>query len=372
MNSFYINSGNIKLHVLAEDEDNTKETLLFIHGYPDDSNSWTNQFAYFRSKYRLAAFDLRGIRNPFQKEIPESFKMEDLMEDIQAVIHFLVGDNRKVHLIGHDWGAVISWCFVSDPKYKNKLYSYTAISCPHPRIMYDNFASGMISFNPETVWKSLSQLARSWYIFFYQIPNFGEILWNTSPKFFWNILMDKANLPKNDPMRNYDSAEILKCTIGNINLYRSIIQSMQIPDLPYEKITLPICLIIPERDLVLSPMVYATTSNYYSNLEEHVLQANHWVHREQAALVNKIMENFLAKSVKTIEIHFHLEWNTDTMKTGEILIQLKNQFLRMAKGEVLKIKSTERDLKDSLVSWSRLTGNLILKFSENEFYIKKI
>jgi pimeloyl-ACP methyl ester carboxylesterase len=108
MKSYYIDSEDIKLHVLAEDPKDNKETILFLHGYPDTSSSWQKQFEYFRDKYRVAAFDLRGIKNPFQDQLPTSFQMQNLMEDLDNVIEFLVGSNGKVHLVGHDWGSVIS------------------------------------------------------------------------------------------------------------------------------------------------------------------------------------------------------------------------------------------------------------------------
>ena len=61
MKSYYIDSENVKLHVLAADQIDGKETILFLHGYPDTSSSWEKQFEYFKDKYRVAAFDLRGI-----------------------------------------------------------------------------------------------------------------------------------------------------------------------------------------------------------------------------------------------------------------------------------------------------------------------
>ena len=130
MKSYFIDSDNIKLHVLAADEKDGKETILFIHGYPDISSSWVKQFEYFKDKYRVAAFDLRGIKNSFQEKIPTAFNMQNLLEDLDNVIEFLVGRNGKVHLVGHDWGAVISWCYISDPIYLKKVFTFTSISCP--------------------------------------------------------------------------------------------------------------------------------------------------------------------------------------------------------------------------------------------------
>lgn len=371
MKTYYLDSHGVKLRVLAEDEINNQETILFIHGYPDDSSSFTKQYSHFKKNYRVAAFDLRGVKNSLQETLPESFKISEVIKDIEVVILFLVGENRKVHLVGHDWGAVLSWCFISEKKYQNLVYSFTAISCPHPRIMYDNFARRLIGFDINEMFESLDQFRKSWYIFLFQIPALPEFVWNLIPEFIWKTVMKFANISESDEMYHYDREKILKIVIGNINLYRAVLSGFDIPDLPNEKVNIPISLIIPEKDLMLNPMIYDRTKEYFPTTEEYHLQANHWVHREQPDTVNRILDSFFESYIKNSEIRYQIEWDALRMNTGEILIQLKNHFARMSSGQVLKLISSERDLKDALQSWAHLTGNKILKITEKEFYIKK-
>jgi pimeloyl-ACP methyl ester carboxylesterase/TusA-related sulfurtransferase len=371
MKTYYVDSNGVKLRVLAQDEVNNQETILFIHGYPDDSSSFTKQYSHFKTNYRIAALDLRGVRNSFQENLPQSYKISELLEDIETVILFLVGANRKVHLVGHDWGAVLSWCFISEKKYQNLVYSFTAISCPHPRLMYDNFARRIVSFDFLEIVTSLEQFRKSWYIFLFQIPKLPEIVWNLIPEYIWKILMKASNISDRDEMYHYDKEKILNMVLGNINLYREILSGFNIPDLPFEKVNLPITVIIPEKDIMLHPMIYDRTNEYFPNIEEHRLQANHWVHREQADTVNRIIGSFLETYIKNSDIYYQIEWDATRLNSGEILIQLKNHFARMSSGQILKLISNEKDLKDPLQSWAHLTGNKILKFSEKEIYIKK-
>lgn len=373
MKSYFIDSDNIKLHVLAADEKDGKETILFIHGYPDISSSWVKQFEYFKDKYRVAAFDLRGIKNSFQEKIPTAFNMQNLLEDLDNVIEFLVGRNGKVHLVGHDWGAVISWCYISDPIYLKKVFTFTSISCPHPKLFYNNVFGKLFSWNLAEMQKSIDQIARSWYILLFQIPALPELIWKTLGSSIWKAVLKAANVPESDEMFQFDKEKILGRTIGNIGLYRDILKNAgaDIPDLPLEKVTLPITVIVPENDAALSPMIYEKTKDYFINADFQYIQANHWVHREKPYHVNQVIEKFLREFMKNSDIYFHSEWDTGNLSAGEILIQLKKKISDLNPGNILKLKTKESGIKDALFSWSLLTGNQLIKSKESEFYIKR-
>ena len=373
MKSYYIDSENVKLHVLAADQIDGKETILFLHGYPDTSSSWEKQFEYFKDKYRVAAFDLRGIKNPFQEHIPADFNIQTLMSDLDNVIEFLVGANGKVHLVGHDWGAVISWCYISEPNNSKRVFTYTSISCPHPRLFLNNVFGKLFSRDFSEIQKSLDQISKSWYILFFQIPILPELIWSTAGEPIWKRLLVAASVPDSDTMFRFDREKILQSTLGNINLYRAILKNWggNVPELPQEKIQLPITVIIPEQDTALAPMIYEGTKDICVNADIHTLQANHWVHREKPFHVNQIIEKFLRDFMKNSDIYFHVEWDTGNLSAGEILIQLKKKIGNMNSGNILKLKTKESGMKEALFSWSLLTGNKLLKSKESEFYIKR-
>lgn len=123
---------------------------------------------------------------------------------------------------------------------------------------------------------------------------------------------EKASVPESDEMFKFDKEKILSTTLGNINLYRDILRNggAAIPDLPLEKVTLPIKVIIPENDVALSPMIYEGTKTYFVNADLQILQTNHWPHREKPYHVNQILENFLKDFMKNSDIYFHSEWDT--------------------------------------------------------------
>lgn len=293
MKSHYIDSNDLKIHVVCDPPNPEKETVLFIHGFPDNNQTWHSQFAAFKGKFRLAAFDLRGITNPLQETPPESYKMPDLLSDLTSVIDYLVGKNGRVHLVGHDWGAVISWVYVADPALSKRIISFSAISCPHPKLFFNNTFERLQTTDLTEISKSLEQISKSWYILFFQLPFLPEIFWQFFGEWAWKELLNQCNVPYDDPGYNISKEEILSGVIGNINLYREILQG-DIPELPIHRVETPVLVIIPEHDLAINPMVYEGTKDYFPNAELTYMNANHWVHREKSFQVNLLLERFWA------------------------------------------------------------------------------
>jgi pimeloyl-ACP methyl ester carboxylesterase len=81
--------------------------------------------------------------------------MPELCDDLSEVIDQLnVG---KTHLVGHDWGSIVSWHFAA--KQPDRVLSLTALSVGHPGAY---LAGG------------IEQLLRSWYAFLFLPPGIAE------------------------------------------------------------------------------------------------------------------------------------------------------------------------------------------------------
>lgn len=77
------------------------KTMVFIHGWPDDQNIWTEQINEFAKTYNCKTLQLPGFGE----------KEESL--DFPQMTERLVADIRKfsepVILVGHDWGAYFAY-----------------------------------------------------------------------------------------------------------------------------------------------------------------------------------------------------------------------------------------------------------------------
>src|SRR5699024_10991780 len=65
---------------------------------------------------------------------------------------------RDAHVVGHDWGAAVAWLLAARDA---RVRSLTSVSVPHPA-----------AYLSSTVFPS--QLMRSWYIAFFQLPGLPE------------------------------------------------------------------------------------------------------------------------------------------------------------------------------------------------------
>ena len=151
----YIETNGIKLHVvMAGPEDG--QPVLLLHGFPEFWYGWRKQIpALAEAGYRVIVPDQRGYNLSDKPKGVRSYRVDTLAKDILGLIDALGYD--KVHLIGHDWGAIVAWAFAI--WHPERLHKLGILNVPHPAVMLNFLRRG----DPE-------QLRRSWYIFFFQLP----------------------------------------------------------------------------------------------------------------------------------------------------------------------------------------------------------
>jgi pimeloyl-ACP methyl ester carboxylesterase len=124
----YADNAGTKIHYVTMGSDK-KPLMVFVHGFPDFWYSWRNQIQAFSADYQVVALDLRGYDLSDRPEGVENYKIPVLLRDIRAVID-AERKGRKVILIGHDWGAALSWLFTGqNPDLIERL---VVLSVPHP------------------------------------------------------------------------------------------------------------------------------------------------------------------------------------------------------------------------------------------------
>lgn len=96
------------------------EVIIFIHGWLDNSQSFTPLLPFFTDQYQCYTIDLPG--HGFS-DAPSSIEPYHFTSYISRLYDFIIEHNlQKVHLVGHSFGAAISLCFASAfPEHVNKL-----------------------------------------------------------------------------------------------------------------------------------------------------------------------------------------------------------------------------------------------------------
>ena len=131
----YADNAGAKIHYITMGSDKNP-LMVFVHGFPDFWYSWRNQIKAFSANYQAVALDLRGYDLSDQPEGVDNYKFPVLLDDIRAVIN-AERNGRKAILIGHDWGAALSWLLTGqNPDLIERLI---VLSVPHPGAVREEF-----------------------------------------------------------------------------------------------------------------------------------------------------------------------------------------------------------------------------------------
>ena len=154
MNYEYIETNGIRLHVAQAGSDD-KPLVILLHGFPEFSYGWRKQIPYLvEAGYRVWAPDQRGYNLSDKPEGLAAYSIDELAADVIGLID--AAGEKKVFLVGHDWGAAVAWWVAA--KYPERLKKLITLNVPHHSVMR------------KTLRSNFSQLRKSWYIGFFQIP----------------------------------------------------------------------------------------------------------------------------------------------------------------------------------------------------------
>ncbi|MFT6990749.1 MAG: pimeloyl-ACP methyl ester carboxylesterase [Paraglaciecola sp.] len=103
---------NVNIHYVEAGADSvgnpSRQTIIFLHGFPEYWGTWHAQLDYFAKQYRVIAPDLPGYNLSDKPQEQSFFEVPNL---IQFMAKFIQGvaPQEKIILVAHDWGGVIAW-----------------------------------------------------------------------------------------------------------------------------------------------------------------------------------------------------------------------------------------------------------------------
>ena len=125
----WVRTGGVELCV-AELGDPSRPTVVLVHGYPDTKEVWSEVASRLADRFHVVLYDVRGHgRSTAPEPLRGGFTLEKLTDDFLAVAD-AVSPDRPVHLVGHDWGSVQSWEFVTVERTVGRIASFTSMSGP--------------------------------------------------------------------------------------------------------------------------------------------------------------------------------------------------------------------------------------------------
>jgi pimeloyl-ACP methyl ester carboxylesterase len=128
--------------------------VVLLHGFPETNTMYRPVIDRLTAKgYRALAPLQRGYSPGARPKRRRDYRADELVTDVMALID--ASGAQRVHLVGHDWGAVVAWYVAQE--FPDRLLTLTALSVPHP-----------VAFL-KAVGTSRQALA-SWYMLFFQLP----------------------------------------------------------------------------------------------------------------------------------------------------------------------------------------------------------
>lgn len=124
----FVDLPGLRMHVA---EAGRGEPVLLLHGFPQHWWEWRKVIPGLAEHYRVICPDLRGAG--WTDAPPKGYTRDHLLADVVAMLDALQLD--RVHLIGHDWGALVGFqlCLSHPDRVRNHL----CVGTPHPFIRFD-------------------------------------------------------------------------------------------------------------------------------------------------------------------------------------------------------------------------------------------
>jgi pimeloyl-ACP methyl ester carboxylesterase len=253
----YAEVGDVRLHYV---EAGDGPLVVLLHGFPEFWYGWRRQIAPLAAAgFRVVAPDLRGYNLSSKPDGIAAYGADKLADDVRGLIQERGAESALV--AGHDWGGTAAW----------------TLAMRHP-----------------------SQLRRSWYFFYFQLPDLPE---HHAQADDWEFLQEFLR----DAQPPYTPEEIKRyieawsqpgAATAMINYYRFAVRHSSGEIRP---ITAPTLVIWGERDRYLGPTLAEPHHDDVPNLDrvERLPDASHWVHHDEAERVNQLLIDFFAPARTT-------------------------------------------------------------------------
>ena len=294
--------------------------VILVHGFPESWYSWRHQIpALAAAGYHVVAPDMRGYGKSDKPKVVEDYDIHHLTGDIVGLVDAM-GEKTAI-LVGHDWGAVVSWnAMLLHP---DRFNGYAAMSVPYrgrnPNLRPMDATRARYGEN-------------FWYTVYFQEPGVAEKEFDAQPYEFLSrmYLLAEGQTPVEppeitDPRRSaggwiprmgkmkqlpawltqkdldYYVSEFNEAGFGGgINYYRNINRNWETtPQLTGAKISAPVMFVAGEQDIVIAgasaDALTTSMKTTVNDLRGVTLLPNtgHWVQQERPEEVNALLLDFL-------------------------------------------------------------------------------
>ncbi|MFF4169801.1 SDR family oxidoreductase [Streptomyces sp. NPDC001744] len=284
-----VRTGGVELCVAELGEDG-RPTVLLVHGYPDSKEVWSEVAERLAGEFHVVLYDVRGHgRSSAPVPLRGGFTLEKLTDDFLAVAD-AVSPDRPVHLVGHDWGSVQSWEFVTVARTEGRIASFTSMSGPS----LDHFGhwinKRLTRPTPRRIGQLLGQGAKSWYVYTLHTPVLPELAWRGPLGKRWPKILERI---EKVPAGDYPTSSLPNDAAHGAWLYRDNVRARLRRPRPDAYAHTPVQLIVPTGDAFLSERLHDDLGTWVPELTRRTLPAKHWVPRTRPDQLSSWIAEFV-------------------------------------------------------------------------------
>lgn len=266
----------------------TAPTVLLVHGYPDDHAVWDLVVERLAAAHHVVTYDVRGAGVSGSPAARDGYRMEALVADLVTVARSVCPD-RRVHLVGHDWGSIQSWAAVTGPGRTLEFAGFVSISGPSLDHAGDwmraRWRPGIADLH-----QLGSQALRSWYIGAFQTP-LGPLAWRLGLARLWPSILVRREGVEVDA--RWPGPNLMADAERGVELYRANLRTgpRRARATPTD---VPVLLVVPADDAFVSPALLDGIEALATDLTRRDVAGGHWLLRSDPDMVAHLVAGFVA------------------------------------------------------------------------------
>jgi pimeloyl-ACP methyl ester carboxylesterase len=252
------------------------EPVVLLHGWPERATSWREVTPVLNAAgFRTLVPDRRGFSPGARPKRRRDYTLPKLVDDVVALIDEIGG---PVHLVGHDWGAVVAWTVAGH--HPDRVRTLTAVSVAHPAA----FVKAMVRSD---------QARKSWYMGLFQLPVLPELVVTRRAAWF-DLQLLKGGMSKDDVAR-FRREIVEDGALGtSIGCYRAV--PLTDPGVTRFRVAAPTTMVWSDRDVALGRWGAEHSADWCDgDFELVVLEGlSHWIPTEAPeVLAETILERIV-------------------------------------------------------------------------------
>ncbi len=258
------------------------QTLVMVHGWPDSHAVWdlvADRLAADGS--HVVTFDVRGVGESTPALVPRPYALDKLAADIDAVIDATSPD-RAVHLVGHDWGGVEGWEYITTDACLGKVTTFTTVSGPN----LDHLGH-LMRTNRRA---ALAQGSRSMYTLVLSLPVVRTGMWHLGMSRVFRRWLQLTEGIR--PDSGYPGPDLAQAATAAVPLYRTnIFERVRRPEIRPARV--PVHQVVATKDSYVSASVLAESAGFVDDFTRTEIGAGHWSPRTHPDDVAVAISSFI-------------------------------------------------------------------------------